>query len=136
MSRGHSKTGVRPVMFFVAFLAAMVATGSAGPANAGFRFKKIVDSFTLIPNGGGALFHPSGVPATSGDWVAFDTVDETIWRATTTGGRLRKLITQDTKIPGGWGKFHQLYASYAQISGDTLVLVADMDRLAKIDPIH
>lgn len=106
-------------------LALIVLACLAHPAQAGFRIKKIVDNYTPIPNGGGATFSPRGAPGTSGDWVIFDTGDLTIWRSTPSGKRLKKLITQDTPIPGGWGNFHQFFANYAQISGDTLVLVAD-----------
>src|SRR5205085_9204867 len=51
--------------------------------------------------------------------------DLVIWRAAPNGRRLRKLITPDTKIPGGWGKFTQWYGNTVQISGDSLVLIGD-----------
>ena len=113
------------LVFGLFTLALIVLACPAHPAQAGFRIKKIVDNYTPIPNGGGATFSPRGAPGTSGDWVIFDTGDLTIWRSTPSGKRLKKLITQNTPIPGGWGNFHQFFANYAQISGDTLVLVAD-----------
>src|SRR5687768_1566691 len=95
--------------FFLALLTVTAAIVLETPASSAFEFKKVVDDHTLIPNGGGAKFVPLSAPSTSGDWVAFEshsseTHDRTTWRATKAGKGLRKLITQDTRIPGGWGR--------------------------------
>lgn len=69
-----------------AILMALVVGGLlaiAATPSAAAKFNKIVDTHTLVPDGGGATFsfNNSDVPQIGGDWVVFDTADMTIWRA-------------------------------------------------------
>jgi hypothetical protein len=115
----------RVLAFGAVFVAATAAFGSARPAAAAFQFHKIVDNTTLIPNGGGAHFEVRGAPAVGDGWVAFENNDLTIWRATTTGTQIGKVITTATVIPDGFGTFKQYFPNYMQVNGSTLVLVGD-----------
>jgi hypothetical protein len=105
---------------------AILAAGAiaiATPATAG-KFKKIVDTNTLIPGGGGALFAFSddAVPAISGNQVAFasdSSGSRTIWRVLKSGANLVKVIAPGTPVPG----LGTLFAdSRPQIDNDTVVV--------------
>jgi len=119
--------GVSRFAFALALFTAAFALAPADPAaSASFKFRKVVDNFDLIPDGGGAMFSPRGMPSTDGNWVVFvDANTRTIWRTTPRGGKLKSLIGPDTRIPGGWGKFAVPQPSLIQMYADTLVLVPD-----------
>jgi hypothetical protein len=99
--------------------------GSAAPAAAAFKFRKIVDSNTPVPQGGGATFQV-GIgtpPAVSGDYVVFLAGNEEYWTMTTRGRQKKRVITRDMRIPRGGGTtFHQgRGGTFVQIYGQTVV---------------
>jgi hypothetical protein len=113
----------------VATLATGIALASASltigsPAFAA-NYKLIVDTNTPIP-GGSTNFGLSlgDIPAVSGNKVAFRANGGEVWTATTAGRSKRKVITPNTRIPGGGGaRFQLTYGTFIQIHGDTVVLV-------------
>jgi hypothetical protein len=128
MTHPHSPASEWRILASLAVVVTAVVMGLAGPADAGFRFKRVVNNFTAIPGGGGSTFWPTQPPGTDGEWVEFTDLSGGIWRATLNGKKLKRLIANDTKIPGGWGTFQQggSVSSYAQLFGGTLVVVADL----------
>ena len=97
------------------------------PGYAASIFTKIVDTNTPIPGGTGNFsFNGSDTPAVSATRVVFGTNNEDVWVARTDGTGLRRVISQGQVIPpGGLGTFNQYYGTYAQIHGNTVVVVGD-----------
>jgi hypothetical protein len=122
MGHRQSRTARRLVTAAALIGGALLA---AAPASAASAFKKIVDSNTPIPGGGGATFNVflAGVPAVSGDRVVFLAGNETYWTATIRGHKLRPIVDLTTRVPGGHGAtFHQgRGGTFVQIHGNTVV---------------
>jgi hypothetical protein len=125
----NEQTLVRRLVIAATVLGIAAGFGSTGAA--AFQFRKIVDTDTPIPGGGGNFgFNNSSLPAVDRNWVVFSTGDMTLWRSTRIGTQLKKLVTANTFIPG-WRdsagerlKFSQFYGQFMQVFGDTLVVVA------------
>ena len=134
MGGDRSRNRIHLQALWLTLAAIAAAIGFADPA-AAYRFKKIVDTQTLIPGGGGALFNfnNSDLPAISGDRVVFRSTDRTIWTATKSGQGLMSVITTQDRIPGGWGKFHQDSGNSVAIDGDTVVINGQQNCIC--DPI-
>jgi hypothetical protein len=87
------------------------------------KFRKIVDTNTPIPDGGGAMFAftDDAVPAVGGDWVTFGSNSNgstTVWRANKNGTKRLKLFTPTTQLPG----LGNLFADRRpQLDSDTVV---------------
>ena len=111
-----------------ASFSAWADTKAAPRIAAAFAFTKVVDTNTKVPGGAGAYFslNYTDSPAVSGGNVVFDTGDEVVWTATTSGGNLKRMITPNTLIPfGGGAKFQQVYGDYVSITGNTVVVLGD-----------
>src|SRR5262245_32787451 len=116
----HGRTAALAILVAGAIAVATPATA------AGFR--KIVDTNTLIPGGGGAFFAFSDddLPAISGEWVAFGSTasgsNRGIWRALKNGARMVNLIPPGTQFPGLGTIFSN---GRAQLDGDTVVFYSN-----------
>jgi len=134
MGGDRSRNRIRLQTLGLALAAIAAAIGSTDPA-AAYLFRKIADTQTLIPGGGGAFFNfnNSDLPAISGDRVVFRSTDKTIWTATKAGQGLMSVITTQDRIPGGWGKFHQGSGNSVAIDGDTVIINAQQNCIC--DPI-
>ncbi len=122
-----TRISIHQRIFLPALLAAALSADAQTPL---YVFTKLVDSNDPIPGGNGALFQPNTQAAFDGATAAFwnggNFAFDSIWSTQAGGAPLKLVDLATTNVPGGTGKFTQLFINfsgpgYVQMSNGVVV---------------